>query len=173
MIFNYVNKNNEQSAIIPEQIDNNELNSQNLPSIAEGEMAPNFELKTLDGDHVQLSDYRGKKVIVNFWATWCGPCREEMPAMQDFYDKYVDEVEILAINTTDSEKNVKTVQSFLEEYDFTYPTLLDKGSSVNEAYEVLGLPTTYFVGTDGTIQAPMKVGSMTYEFMEDMIEKIE
>lgn len=176
MIFNIVNKSNKQTAIVPNEIDvteNSELQPANLPGIAEGELAPNFKLESLDGGTVQLSDFLGKKVIVNFWASWCGPCRQEMPAMQAFYDDYADDVEVLAVNATESETNLQAVQSFIGEFNFTYPTLLDEDLSVNEAYKIIGLPTTYFIGTDGVIQAPNKIGPMTYEFMVEMMEILE
>jgi|SRR5690625_1397056 len=175
MIFNVIDNKNKESAIIPNTFD--DVGSDGLPvemaGIKEGELAPDFVLETLEGETAQLSDYRGKKVLLNFWATWCGPCRQEMPAMQEFYDEYAGEIEILAVNVTDSEKAIDDVQGFIDEYDFTYPTLLDIGTGVSEEYMAIGLPTTYFIGTDGKIQAPVKRGEMTYEFMLETMQILE
>lgn len=175
MIFNAIDNKNKESAIISNTTE--DVESDGLPpefaGIEEGEFAPDFSLQTLGGETVKLSDYQGKKVLLNFWATWCGPCRQEMPAMQDFYDEYSDEIEILAVNVTSSEKTVDDVQDFIDEFDFTYPTLLDTDTGVSEVYKAVGLPTTYFIGTDGSIQAPRKVGPMTYEFMEETMKSLE
>ncbi len=81
--------------------------------IQPGEIAPDFELETLDGEVVKLSELKGEKVILNFWATWCPPCKEEMPEMQEFYDKYGDDINVIAVNF--KEKNDK-VAEFLNEY---------------------------------------------------------
>ncbi|WP_188455607.1 redoxin domain-containing protein [Virgibacillus oceani] len=140
--------------------------------IEPGNLAPDFELETLAGDTVKLSDLQGKKVILNFWATWCPPCKVEMPEMQRFYEEYKDEVEILAVNLTGSEKNEKNVSSFIEQYDYTYPILLDKDSEVSDAYEIAPIPTTYFIGTNGKIQQPRKVGPMTYDYMVEMMHSL-
>src|SRR5690625_4831974 len=123
MIFNVTDNKDKDSAIVPntnEGAENNSLVPSEFAGIEEGELAPDFVLETLEGEPVKLSDDHGKKVILNFWATWCGPCRQEMPAMQEFYDDYADEVEILAVNVTDSEKTIDDVQDFIDEFDFTY-----------------------------------------------------
>lgn len=176
MIFNVIDNKDKDSAIIPstfEEAENDGLIPPEFAGIKEGEFAPDFVLETLEGENVQLSDYRGKKVLVNFWATWCGPCREEMPAMQEFYDDYADEIEILAVNVTDSEKSVDDVQNFIDEFDFTYPILLDTDMGVSNEYRAVGLPTTYFIGTDGIIQVPRKIGPMTYDYMEETMQMLD
>lgn len=138
-----------------------------------GDQAPDFELTTLSGETVRLSELRGKKVFINFWATWCPPCKKEMPEMQEFYEKHSDEVEILAINATGQENSIKSVRKFINDYNYTYPILLDKKLKVVENYMAYGLPTTYFIGTDGVVQQPRKVGPMTYDFMEEMLKKLQ
>lgn len=130
-----------------------------------GDVAPNFQLKTLEGETVKLSDFRGKKVFINFWATWCGPCRAEMPHMQEIYEKYGDEVVILAVNATSTERSVNAVKEFVEEYDLTFPILLDETNEVNARYQALQLPTTYFVNSEGVLKIQRKVGPMSYEEM--------
>lgn len=161
VIYNFIDNSNEPN----EPTDSS--------ATQEGEMAPDFTLETLSGEEVQLSDYFGKKVILNFWATHCPPCREEMPEMQRFYDKYSDEVEILAVNLTGTEVKESDVSNFIDEFDYTYPTLLDEDLEVREDYQAYGIPTTYFVGTDGKIQAPKKIGAMDYDFMVETIESMD
>lgn len=138
-----------------------------------GEMAPNFKLETLSGETFQLSDLHGKKVILNFWASWCGPCKREMPEMQKIHEKYQDEVQIVAVNLTGSETSVKAVEQFVNKYGFTYPILLDKELKVKEKYEVGMLPTTYFIGSNGRIQESRKLGPMTHDYMVKMLNKLK
>jgi peroxiredoxin len=177
VVFNYVS---EQSATTDTYDDQGDvfIDESNMPEesagIQPGETAPDFELETLEGDTVRLSDLRGQKVILNFWATWCGPCREEMPEMQEFYDNNEEEVEILAVNLLETETDDSNAQEFIDEFQYTYPVLLDEGAEVSEAYKgSVAVPTTYFIGTDGTIQHPRKIGSMNYEFMEEMVETMD
>lgn len=115
-----------------------------------GNFAPDFELETLDGDVVSLSDFKGQKIILNFWATWCPPCRAEMP---DFEEAYVDDnLEILAVNLTESESNESRVHSFIDELGLTFPILMDRASNVSDMYEVRTYPTTYIIDSEGMIQ---------------------
>jgi peroxiredoxin len=137
-----------------------------------GEAAPDFELETIDGEVLKLSDLRGKKVILNFWYTWCPPCRDEMPEMQEFYEEYSDEVEIIAVNLTYMEKSEQDVHDFIDEFSFTYSVPLDRDQSVADDYKIHAAPTSYFIGTDGIIQEPRKIGPMDYEFMEEMVQAL-
>jgi peroxiredoxin len=138
--------------------------------VTEGNAAPDFELMTLDGEEMSLSSLQGKKVILNFWATWCPPCRAEMPDMQKIQDKYEGEVVIAAVNFTSSEKNVDTVKSFINELDLTFPVLLDEKGKINNQFEVLSYPTTYIIDENGIITTKF-VGAMSYEQMEDLLGK--
>ncbi|MDC3415021.1 redoxin domain-containing protein [Aquibacillus sp. 3ASR75-11] len=138
-----------------------------------GQIPPNFTLETLDGNKIQLSDLKGKKVFLNFWATWCPPCKQEMPEMQKFYEKYSDEVEVIALNATGYEQNMADIQKFVTEGSYTFPILLDKELKVIEMYKVLTIPTTYFIGTDGKIQLTTKIGPMTYEDMVHAKNKLK
>ncbi|WP_085508504.1 redoxin domain-containing protein [Thalassobacillus devorans] len=141
--------------------------------IQEGEQAPDFELETVDGETIRLSDLKGKKVFLNFWATWCPPCKEEMPEMQKFHEEFGDEVEIVAVNVTTTETSVDDVQKYLEQEGYTFQVPLDKRNQVSSEYQAITIPTTYFIGTDGTVQQSRQVGPMTYDFMVKMKDDLK
>lgn len=110
-----------------------------------------FLLSMLGGGENNLDSYRGKVVFLNFWATWCPPCREEMPSMQVLYDELADDgLEILAVNVLEDEA---TVSAFVEENGFTYPVMLDRQGRVAMRYAVRAYPTTYLLDRDGKVIA--------------------
>ncbi|KKI91892.1 hypothetical protein WQ54_12235 [Bacillus sp. SA1-12] len=137
--------------------------------VTEGNAAPDFELTTLDGEMMSLSNLQGKKVIVNFWATWCPPCRSEMPDMEKIHHEFGDDVVIAAVNLTSSEKNTELVEKFVKELNLTFPVLLDEKGAINKQFEVLSYPTSYIIDEDGIITSKF-VGAMTYEQMKDLLE---
>jgi peroxiredoxin len=111
--------------------------------------AIDFELEDLNGETRSLSSYRGKVVFLNFWATWCGPCRIEMPSMQRVYNELKDEgFEIVAV---DLREDKKVVKKFIKEYELTFPVLLDKTGKVGGIYGTRSIPTTYIIDRDGFI----------------------
>ncbi len=113
--------------------------------------AQNFILKDLDGNDVGLEDHRGKIILINFWATWCLPCRVEMPSMEKLYTRYKnDDFTILAI---DLQEDADSVKAFKEQYKLNFPILLDSDGSVGEFYGVFSIPTTYLVDREGYIIA--------------------
>ncbi|WP_390285048.1 peroxiredoxin family protein [Ureibacillus sp. GCM10028918] len=132
--------------------------------------APNFELRSLAEDKVRLSDFKGKKVVINFWATWCIPCVEEMPAMQNFYDEHaaMGNVEILAVNATDKESNTDIVKQFVQEFGISFPILLDEKGDVLFNYEVLTLPTSLIIDEQGMVVEQI-LGPVTEELL---VEKL-
>ncbi|MFT8322866.1 MAG: redoxin domain-containing protein [Bacillus sp. (in: firmicutes)] len=113
-----------------------------------GKAAPNFVLKNLAGETIKLSDYRGKKVMLNFWATWCPPCKKEMPTIQKFYEENKDKVVILAVNIDGQED----VFDYVHSMNITFPILLDEKDKVNELYQIITIPTTFFIDENGIIQ---------------------
>jgi peroxiredoxin len=120
---------------------------QGLTALPERPEAPDFTLPDVDGNIHKLSDYRGKVVIVNFWATWCPPCRKEMPSMQRAWEQLRDQgVVMLAIDVGEDED---TVFAVLGQTPVEFPLLLDEDSAVTTAWPVRGLPTTYVVDTQG------------------------
>ncbi|OLP66276.1 hypothetical protein BACPU_05780 [Bacillus pumilus] len=119
--------------------------------LEKGDQAPDFQLKTLEGKTVSLADYRGKKVLVNFWATWCQPCRTEMPDL-DAIRSENDQVEVLAVNLTTTEKSVDHIAAFKDELSLSFPVLLDE-KGIQARYQVLSYPTTYILDEEGRIMS--------------------
>jgi peroxiredoxin len=140
----------------------------NMGGLKVGAKAPDFELKTLAGDTVKLSDLKGKKVMLNFWATWCPPCKAEMPAMEEFHKEAADEVVILAVNI-DPHLDVK---AFVDENGITFPIPLDEEDKVNETYQVLSIPTTYFIDTKGNI-GNKYIGAMNLDLMKQYTKELK
>jgi len=121
----------------------------NFPTVAKPFEAYNFTVRDIDGTEYRLSDYRGKVVVLNFWATWCPPCREEMPAMNRAHKKLSkDNVVILAINVGEDED---TIFEFTGNYPVDFPLLMDKEGKVIKRYPVMGLPTTYIISPTGIV----------------------
>ncbi len=115
--------------------------------------AEEFLLQTLDRRELRLSEFEGKVVLMNFWATWCPPCIEEMPSMQRLYESLPrEQFEILAINM---QEDRETVQRFISEHGFDYPILLDFDGAVARRYAVRGLPTSYVIAPDGSMPAAL------------------
>ncbi len=109
--------------------------------------APDFTLESRSGDNIRLEDHRGEVVMLNFWASWCGPCRQEMPLMDDIYSRYQDlGFTILAVNV---DENRDEALRFLDKVPVSYPVLYDPESSVSELYEVPAMPTTVMIDRDG------------------------
>jgi peroxiredoxin len=128
-----------------------------------GAKAPDFTLLGLDGQTHKLSDARGKVVVVNFWGTFCEPCRNEMPALERQHVKWAGKnVEIMGLNL--DEPRV-AVENFINQYKVTFPILFDKNEENRKRYGVSQYPTTFFVGPDGKI-AVIKIGEMTEPFIE-------
>lgn len=138
--------------------------------LREGNFAPDFELETLAGETVSLSDYRGQRVMLNFWASWCAPCRLEMPDMQKFYE--ADDVVILGVNLTQTKSEADNVQDFVDEFGLTFPILLDVESAVAMLYSIQPIPTTYMIDSNGRIQ-DKSFGPMNYEMMVEKLGAME
>jgi peroxiredoxin len=128
-----------------------------------GESAPSFTLVDLDGNQVSLSNFRGKAVFVNFWATWCPPCRAEMPEMEAVYQEYKNkDVVVIGVNVLESEDDVR---QFVEQGGYSWTFLLDVSGEVAANYEVVSIPASFFIDREGIIQA-VNIGSMTEQVME-------
>jgi peroxiredoxin len=141
--------------------------------VAVGEKAPDFQLQTLDGKDIKLSELEGQPVIINFWATWCTPCKKEMPDLQGLYDSNEgSHIEILAINMTTMESDGEKVREFSDELGLTFPLLLDKDGDVEKTYQVITIPTTYIIDSKGIIREKI-VGPMDKEILKGTMNDID
>jgi thiol-disulfide isomerase/thioredoxin len=134
-------------------------------SPALGYLAPNFTLFDLDGRAVTLSELRGVPVLLNFWASWCPPCRKEMPDLQAFQEQYGDQVTVLGINWAE---DPQTVRDFLDRYGITYTNVLDRQGKAFVSYRLTGIPTSFFLDEEGFIRGvwlgPLKTDEIAENF---------
>ncbi len=158
----------------------NKADATDLPQVADGETdssfadiqeigapAYDFTLQDLDGNDVTLSDLQGRPVILNFWATWCSPCRIEMPEFQAVYENHPDgEIAIVAVNLDEPVDRV--TKFFRDDLGLTFTALLDEGGVISDQYGVFTYPTTYFINEDGVVTAVHR-GSLTEKYIEDYL----
>lgn len=136
-----------------------------------GTAAADFSLVDLEGKVHRLSDYRGKVVLLNFWATWCKPCTTEMPAMQATYDRLREQgFIVLAVNELEDEAKVR---EHIRAYSHTFPVLLDSNNRVANMYGVFGLPVSVFVDPQGIVQEYVKGGLLTEQRIADVVSRIK
>ncbi len=143
-----------------------------VPAPQKGFAAPEFSLADPKGHPYTLSELRGKAVLVNIWATWCPPCRAEMPALESYYEQYRGQgLVILGINATNQDYPLNIVP-FAEQYDLTFPILLDETGEVARRYELRSLPSSYFIARDGSIAEVVVGGPMSGALLKTYIEEI-
>ena len=136
------------------------------PAPVVGAPAPDFTLEDLGGNPVRLADQQGQVVLVNFWATWCGPCRLEMPELQARYDALKDQgFTVLAVNLDEPREDAAL---FAQDLSLSFPVLLDPGATVNDLYRVRGYPTTYFIDRDGNVDA-LHVGILSAAQLDEYL----
>jgi cytochrome c biogenesis protein CcmG, thiol:disulfide interchange protein DsbE len=143
-----------------------------IPAPQTGFLAPDFELKTIEGKTIKLSDLHGQPVLVNLWATWCPPCRAEMQTLETVYNDYKDQgFTVLAVNMT-SQDDPQAIIPFVEERGITYPILLDDKGEIAKAYQMKSLPSSFFIDRDGTIHEVVIGGPMAEATLRTRIEEI-
>lgn len=144
-----------------------------IPLVAQtGKPAPGFTLKSLQGSEIKLSDQLGKPVLINLWASWCPPCRYEMPGIQAAYEKYKNRgLVVLGIDFM-AQDNLQDVRAFVDELQLTFPILLDESGDISAGlYGMRGLPTSYFIDTQGILRR-IQVGAMLPEKLEEYLLEI-
>lgn len=142
-------------------------NASNLPPVV-GSAFPDFKATTLEGREFHFADYKNQAVIINFWATWCPPCREEMPLFQNAFTTYSPDLVVLGINAGE-ETNL--VQRFVEDYQISFPVLLDSDSSIQRQFSIQGFPTTFFLDKGGFLRA-YHIGLLTPSLLSGYLQKI-
>jgi thiol-disulfide isomerase/thioredoxin len=142
--------------------------SADVPSPFVGSPAPNIELQTLSGSLINLSDMKGRVVLLNFWATWCAPCQLEMPLLQARASQYPTDLVILGI---DYNEDPALVRDFVTNLKITFPILLDPGSKVQDLYRVRGYPTTVFVDGQGVIRV-VQIGELSGTMLDNYLKKL-
>ncbi len=137
-----------------------------------GETAPDFQLQDLEGNTITLSDLRGRPIMLNFWATWCPPCRDEMPLIQQIYEEWTGKPPSVVVLTIDMGESQATVERFMQSQGLSMPVLLDIKQDVAGKYNIAGIPTTFFIDADGVIQ-DKKIGAFwSKEQIESYLDKI-
>lgn len=155
-VYTKLSKNYE-----PEQAD--------IPQTEKVNKAPDFTVTDQNGQAVNLSDFNEKPVIVNFWATWCGPCKSEMPAFENLYKRYKDDVDIMMVNMTDdTHDTVERVKQFVSQNGFTFPVYFDTKADAANTYRVMSIPMTLFIDKNGNI-VNTHTGAMTEKMLNNYI----
>lgn len=162
---------NEQEQVYKDDVEaQDETEKEGVIGLDLGNIPPDFELSTIDGEVLKLSDFVGQKVMLNFWASWCGPCRAEMPDMEKFYkDK---DVVILAVNLTETENKRENITKFIDDFSLTFPILLDEDLEVSTIYQIKPIPTTFLIDSNGRIHNKA-FGALNYEQMVQELERMQ
>lgn len=136
------------------------------------EKAPGFTVEDYDGNIVSLNDFAGKPIVLNIWASWCPPCKAEMPDFEAAYKKYGDEVVFLMVNATGGQETVASAKSFIGNSGYTFPVYFDTAYEVSYAYQATSIPKTFFIDRDGNLVAHAP-GALSGEALEKGINMIK
>ena len=130
--------------------------------------APDFTMLDMEGNEVSLASFFGKPIVLNFWASWCGPCKMEMPEIQKFYEQYGQQIHFLLVSVDDS---VETAKAFIEKEDYTFPVYFDTTSAGAYTYGASSIPLTYFIDAEGNLTA-YYMGAMSEDILQQGIDLI-
>lgn len=161
---------NPAAALLPDAaavVPNVDLSLPVEPAV--GSRAPDFTLQTLDGQTVRMADLLGRPVVISYWATWCIPCKQELPVLNQLYQEYRERgLVVLSVNATDQD-DLQSVQSMAAEMGMSFPVLLDDGKNFSESYQAMFFPSTFFVDPNGVIRF-IRLGDSSEEFLRDHVE---
>ncbi len=151
VLYNYLGDTVKHDSLITEDSDNEE-NEENKDT--QKTPAPDFTVVDSDGNKHSLSDFKGKPAILNFWASWCGPCKSEMPDFEEIYKEYKEEIHFMFVNLTDGfQETQEKADSYIKEQGYTFPVYYDKMFEATRAYNTSSIPATYFIDEEGNIAA--------------------
>lgn len=169
--YNRLSKNyNETETVTLSDSDSSSNQSQSTEQ--QKNTAPDFTVVDYNGKQTKLSDKKGKPVVVNFWASWCGPCKSEFPAFEDAFNKYGNDVEFMMINLTDGyQETISSAKSFIDEQNYTFPVYYDTTMSASNAYGVFSIPKTLFIDKNGNI-VQNRTGTISQDTLEQNIESL-
>lgn len=171
-------KYSPQGATVPSDLAASDSDNQTQTSdtadsaTASAPQTPDFTVYDTDGNAVKLSDFFGKPIIVNFWATWCGPCKSELPAFDNIYTKYGNEVEFLMVNLTDGSRDTKeSVTGFVNDGGYSFPVYFDTTMEAAMTYSAYSIPMTLLITSDGQL-AHIQRGAMAEETLEKFTQTL-
>lgn len=146
------------------------LTDESIPAETEAKvMAPDFTVTDYSGNKVKLSDYFGKPIVINFWATWCGPCKSELPAFDKAYAQYGEEIEFLMVNLTDGVQDTEEkVRKFVSDGGYSFPVYFDTEYSAANAYGTYSIPVTVMINADGSVH-DARIGAMNETTLFNLI----
>lgn len=160
--------------VLGSQVQMNNLATQATEGAEESakQAAPDFTVYDADGNAHKLSDFKGKPVVLNFWATWCGFCKQEMPDFEEKYQQFGEDVHFLMVNVTDgSQETVEKASAFVEENGYTFPVYYDTDLDAAMAYNTSGLPVSYFIDAEGGFVA-WQQGALTAQMLQTGIDML-
>lgn len=179
-LYDYLGERYQPDALVTEQQSGAEENAENDTEETDADSgqeaqknpAPDFVVTDKDGNEVRLSDFIGKPVVLNFWASWCGPCKSEMPDFEVAYGKYQEQIHFLMVNLTDgSQETVESASSYISEEGYSFPVYYDTKSEAALTYQVYSVPTSYFIDAEGNLIA-MAQGMINSEQLQQGIDMI-
>lgn len=172
MGYRILTENYTPQGTVPSQIADSDSASGSQEKSEESDtdgLAPDFTVLDMAGNEVHLSDYFGKPIILNFWATWCGPCKSELPAFNNMYEKYKDDVHFLFINLTDgSRETIEGVTQFMEDEGYTFPIYFDTTMEAATKYGAYSIPTTFLIDDEG-VPVHSQMGALPEDAIEQFI----
>ncbi|WP_238881521.1 TlpA disulfide reductase family protein [Clostridium sp. YIM B02551] len=169
-IYTVTNYNKNKNTNIESPNNSSSVQNSNTSKILSKDKALDFKLKDMSGKEVSLSDFKGKNVLINFWATWCPPCKAEMPDIERLYEENKNsDLVILAVNLGEDKE---TVKSFMDKNNYKFQVLLDSNQDVAVKYDISSIPTSFFVNKDGVI-VQKRVGEMNLEEMRNYVASIK